>query len=157
MALTTDTQSGVTSAAYDNVKDTFPASTDPTAGTVTVTATQLQLVTGVSTEFLTDFKVGDYIWFTTTDEIRRIQSISSDTEMTLQHPISGAVAGVAFKVASKVGYRTISWANDSTGVSNINGVAMVANLSATIDTTHEAKALLIDSTIGGGIVNVIAE
>jgi hypothetical protein len=154
MAVTIDNQSGTAHAAYANVKETFPVSAAPTSGTITIVAGQPKLVVGTTTVFLTDFNVGDYIWFTSTDELRRIESISSDTELILQQPVAGAITAQAFKTIKAIGYKTISWANDITGVSNINGVAFPSGISSSYE---GKKVLLIDSTVGGGTVSVMAE
>jgi len=156
MAVTTTINTGVAHASYDNVKDTFPLSQAPTSGTISVTS-NLNTVEGTTTVFKTDFNAGDHIWFTSTDEIRKIASIESDTMLTLELAVAGAITTQAFKKVKPVGYSNISWANDATGVSNINGIAMPASLSGSYDTSKERVVLLIDSTVGGGIVNVIAK
>ena len=156
MALTSEIKAGTAHAAYANVKETFPESTAATSGTISVLAANLRNVVGVGTVFLTDFNVGDYIWITTADDLRRIDSIASDTELTLQHSATAA-AGDTYRKIKPVGYSMISWANDISGVSNINGIPFPAGVSASYDAKLNRKVLLIDSTVGGGTVTVIAE
>ena len=156
MALTSEINAGTAHAAYANVKETFPESTAATSGTISILIGDLKKVVGVGTVFLTDFNVGDYIWITTADDLRRISSIASDTEMTLQFPATVAAADT-FRKIKPIGYYTVSWANDITGVSNINKIPFAAGLSATYDGTIARKVILIDSTVSGGTVNVIAE
>ena len=68
MALTTTIIGASVRGVYDNVKDTFPASIAPTSGTVS-TKSSLKQIIGVGTVFISDVNNGDFIWFTTTDEL----------------------------------------------------------------------------------------
>tara|TARA_R110000803_G_scaffold16197_8_gene44492 strand:+ start:8206 stop:8700 length:495 start_codon:yes stop_codon:yes gene_type:complete len=164
MAVTTNNLNGMTDASYDNVKDTFPKSIASTSGTISSVNGLDKKIVGASTVFLTDFQVGDYIWFTTTDEVRRIENIVDDTNLTLEFPVATTVTAVAFSVVRKTGYKNISWMNDSVGVADINNMTYPASTSRTMSSGANGSGggkriapLLIDTTASSNIVYVSAE
>lgn len=157
MALTIDKLSGSVHASYDNVKETFPVSVASAgAGADTVDVTERD-VWGTGTAFTTDFKKGDFVWFTTTDELRRIENIVDDEKMTLEHPVASPLSGVVFKVVPREGYSSVSWLNDSTGTIEINGIPMPVDASDTFRTDLRFIPVLIDSTVSANIVTLTAK
>ena len=163
MAVTINIQSGVADASYDNVKDTFPQSAAPTGGTVS-TSGRKDYIVGSGTSFLSDFKLGDYIWFTTTDEVVKISNIVSDTELYINKELSGAVSGVAFKVVPREGWKMVSVAVDGAGAANINNIQYPASYSVSYGNGRTVsnggrrqEPVLIDSTVSGNVVLVNAQ
>jgi len=184
-------------AEYSNVKDTFPASAAPTAGTIstgyrldqiigvaTVFLTDVEkgdyiwftttdeLVEvkgvqdiGVATVFLTDVEKGDYIWFTTTDELVEVKGVQDDLILSLEREVAGALAGVAFKIVKKNGYKTISWLVDSVAAAEINSISYEAGVSKSYGNSkpngegggNRLAPVLVDSAINGNVVNISAE
>jgi len=165
MAVTINELNGMTDGAYENVKDTFPQSVAPTSGTVSSVNGLNTRIIGVGTVFLSDIQKGDFIWFTTTDEVREVVSITDDLTLTLKLPVSTTVTGVAFKVVPKKGYRNVSWGIDDAAGADINGISYNANMSRTISDNKpngqgggkRIAPLLIDSTVNGNTVFVAAE
>jgi hypothetical protein len=124
------------------------------ADTVSVTERD---VYGVGSAFTTDFQKGDFVWFTDTDELRRIENIVDDTKMTLEHPVAATITAKPFKVISREGYNSVSWLNDSVGAIEINGIAMPADASDTFRTDLKFFPILIDSTSNANVVYLTAK
>lgn len=151
-------------ASYDNVKDTFPASAAPTAGTVSTGYRKDQII-GSSTVFNTDVEKGDYIWFTTTDELVEVEAVQDDTILSLKQEVAGALSGVAFKIVKKNGYKTISWLIDTAAAAEINSISYEAGVSKTYGNSksngegggNRLAPVLVDSAINGNVVNISAE
>ncbi len=164
MAVTINKLNGMTDASYDNVKETFPVSTSGTGTLSTVNGLDTRVI-GVGTSFLTEAKKGDYIWFTTTDELREIESIADDLTLTLKFPVDTTVTGVAFSVVPRNGYRNVSWGIDSAAGADINGISYEASMSRSVGNSKpngqgggsRIAPLLIDSTVNSNIVFVAAE
>lgn len=156
MAVTIDTNSGGVYASYSNVKDTFPksvASTGAGADTVAVSGVQ---ITGTGTAFTADYRKGDYIWLIDNDEIRRIDNIVSDTEMTLE--LSATTdASTTHKVVPRQGFNSVSYLVDSSAAVTINGISIPASASETFRTDLKFIPILIDSTGGANVVTVSAK
>lgn len=151
-------------AEYSNVKDTFPASAAPTAGTIS-TGYRLDQIIGVATVFLTDVEKGDSIWFTTTDELVEVKGVQDDLILSLEREVAGALAGVAFKIVKKNGYKTISWLVDSVAAAEINSISYGAGVSKTYGNSkpngegggNRLAPVLVDSSVNGNVVNISAE
>jgi hypothetical protein len=164
MAITKNELNGMTDASYDSVKDTFPASVASTSGTLSTVNGLNTRVIGVGTVFLTDVKKGDYIWFTTTDEVRRVENVTDDLTLTLKSAVATTVTAGAFKIVPKNGYEAISWSIASTGAATINGITYEASMSNSIGSQkpnsqgggRNVAPVLIDSTANTNIVFVSA-
>lgn len=166
MALTTTIMGSTVRGVYDNVKDTFPASTAPTGGTIT-SGSRLDRLTGVGTSFLTDLEKGDFIWNTVTDELLEVESVCSDTEATLKTEMAGAITTDTFKIVKRTDnrFKTISWVIDATGTAEINTVVYPAETSESIGDTkpngqgggRKLSPILVDSTTNSNKVYVTGE
>lgn len=66
------------------------------SGTVSV-ANNTSAVSGVSTAFTTQLKIGDKLFFTDTSQIRRITAIADNTNLTLDEDVTLALSGSVFK------------------------------------------------------------
>lgn len=164
MALTTTTIGNKVRGVYDNVKDTFPASIAPTSGTISSVNTLNKKIVGSGTVFLTDVVPGDYIWFTTIDDLVKVENIVSDTELTLVKPVASTVTAVAWKVVKKsdLSFRNISWLIDSAGTAEINTVVYPASTSESDGDVkpngegggRRLSPIIVDSTTNANIVYV---
>ena len=81
----------------DNVKTTIPAYSAQT-GTVT---TDGIYVGGTGTTFTTELKRGDWIVSLSGDEVRQIDSVTSDIIAQLTHPFTVELSGSALNVIKK--------------------------------------------------------
>lgn len=165
MALTTIQTGSAIDAEYSNVKDTFPASVAPTSGTISTVNTLNKKVAGTGTVFLTDVVAGDFIWFTTVDELVEIENVVSDTSLTLKFPTLTTLTGVAFKIVKKNSFKNISWVIDGAGTAEINTIVYPASYSKTMGnsksngegSTGRLSPILVDSTTNANVVYVSAE
>lgn len=152
MAVTINNQHGV----YDNVKDTFPQSTALT-GTVS-TANNKTLIIGVGTLFSSELQVGEWIFDTTNSEIKQIQSIQSDTELTLKEPFTNSLSGATVKRTPRQTYRMASFRIDDTATAKIDGIEFLANQSGTMGLDEVSRKrpnpIIIDSTTNGNKVYI---
>lgn len=123
------------------------------------TGTDLKVIDGAGTKFLTDVVAGDYIYFPTTDEIEEIESVQSDTRLYLKTAIASK-AGVAFKFIKKYNcFRSVSILLTATA-EEINTISMPLGTSKTYGNDKPIGAgggrritpILIDSTVNAGIV-----
>lgn len=160
---TSNTTGNVTKVEYSNEKETFPVSVAPTSGTIS-TGTRKDFIVGASTVFLTDVEVGDYIWDTTNDELRKVVGVLSNTEIYLEKEFTNALSADPFKIVPKNVYRTMSWAIDAVGAADINGITFAASMSETLENNkpngegggRRLSPILIDCTANANIVNVSA-
>lgn len=146
-------------AKYENVKDTFPQSASVT-GTIS-TGSRKDLIAGSSTLFLTELQVGDYIWDTANDEVARVRTINSDTELVLEEELSNTLSGTSnWKKVTGTQYQSISWLINSTSGENIDGQLKPDGASATLQYGGDpyryrpVKPIIIDSTVNGQAVEV---
>jgi len=164
MAITTQVIGNIVESKYDNVKETFPESVAPTGGTIS-TGYRLDQLIGVGTSFLSDLEKGDVIWFTTTDELADVIAIDGDLKVTLSREISGSLAGVAFRVVKKNGFKSISWLIDSANPALINTIEYPLGTSKSYGNDkpngqgggRRTNPVLVDSTLNGNIVYVSGE
>ena len=164
MAVTTNQTGRLVDADYDNVKDTFPVSSAGT-GTISTVNGADRFVVGVGTSFLTEVEVGEFIWFKTADELAKVESIVSDTELYLVSAPATTATGDTFGVVPKVPYSSISWMIDADGAADVNGVTYPANTSRvygngkpnTSGGGRRLTPLLIDATANANNVYVSGE
>lgn len=156
MAVTIDTNSGSVFASYDNVKDTFPQSVASAGGGADTVAVLGRQITGTGTAFTTDYKKGDFIWLIDNDEIRRIENIVSDTEMTLELDAT-TDASTTHKVVPRQCFNSVSYLVDSVGAITVNGISVPASASDSFRTDLKFIPILIDSTSNANIVTVTAK
>jgi len=163
MAVTINSLNGMVDASYDTIKETFPVSIASTSGTVSSVNGLNTRIIGSGTVFLTDVKRGYFIWFTTTDEIIEVESVTDDTTLTLKESAS-TLTGVAWKVIPKNPYSNTSWGVDSVGAADINGITYEASMSKSIGGGKSngegggkrITPILIDSTANSNVVFVSA-
>lgn len=74
-------------------KDTFPRSSAKT-GTIAIASGSTQ-VNGTSTLFLTEMKIGGYLFNATDNEVRRIENIVSATSLSIDKPFTSVISGAA--------------------------------------------------------------
>jgi len=75
--------------------DTFPASATKT-GTI-VAAVGNTTIIGTGTKFTTELENNGWICDIAHDEIRKITQIKNDTTLSIDHPFTNALSGVALK------------------------------------------------------------
>lgn len=107
---------------YSVETDTVPRSL-AAAGTIsTVNGLGLKVV-GVGTTFLETFQVGEFIFIPAEKECRRIDSIESDTELTISEAFTTTIlAGQVYRKTPRSNFSMISYLFDATG-GTIDGVA----------------------------------
>lgn len=117
------------------------------SGTVTVTA-GANAVTGTSTAFTSDYRVGDYIKFGSIATYFRVSAINSDTSMNVANSVSGGVASnthsLAFPKGVPIPTHTRTSANISIdSVGNTATVALGVNIATQVATVvyHNAKVV----------------
>ncbi len=165
MAVTINKIDGMVDASYENVKETFPQSIAPTSGTVSSVNGLDKKIVGSGTTFLADIKRGDYIWFTTTDEVAEVENVVDDENLTLKASLITTVTGVAWKIVPKNGYRNVSWFVDDVASATVNNIAYPAGVSRSLGNSKpngeggggRIAPVLIDSTVNGNTVYAVAE
>lgn len=97
-------------------------------GTFSTTQTT---VTGTDTAFKTEFAIGDFLVDATNKEQRRITSILSNTEMTIESAFSADRSNIATKkgLPTFIRYELITTGTGTT----IDGVSLVANYRFVFD------------------------
>jgi hypothetical protein len=113
-------------------------------------------VSGTYSKFLTEAQVGDYIWLKDNDELKRIENILSDNEITLGDAAT-TDASTDYAIVKRECYHTVSWLVDDADAAEINGVSMLKNSSDSFCTRKRFIPILIDSTINGNVVTLSAK
>lgn len=115
---------------YTSEQDSCPRST---AGTGTIqSVNNNQKIVGTGTLFLTEFKIGDFVYILAKNEFREVVNIVSNTELTIDRPFTTVVAAAtAYRITPKVNFTMISWRADSSGSVDINGVTFPADYGST--------------------------
>ena len=161
MAITLNDKNGMADASYTNVKETFPASIAGSGLVSSVNGANVRVIGNASTLFLSEVQVGDYIWFSSTDEVREVESITDNKTLTLKLGTAAAVTTAAYKVVKKTGYRSVSWSVDAASGASINGIAYEAGMSRTIGNSNpggrRVAPVLIDTTGNSSSVFIAAE
>ena len=140
---------------YATEKDTLPRSTVAT-GTISAVNGLNKKIVGVGTAFTTEFRIGDWVYVPTEDELRKVEFIVNDTELTVSEGFTNAFSGVAFNITPKSTFRLLSWSCIS-GSAVVDGVAVSPGESdSKTDIQGSAYAglpdpVLIDAT--GGVVH----
>lgn len=103
----------------------FPSSGPfPVASTKTGTCSSLlTIVTGTGTKFTTEIVRSDYLYNATTNEVRKITGISSDTILQIESPFTTELAGQAVFITRA---QYISIAITATGSGTKDGVAIAS-------------------------------
>jgi len=164
MAVTTKTTGRNVEAEYANVKETFPESVAPIGGTVSTGYRKDQIV-GAGTSFKDEIEKGDYIWFTTTDELVEVVSVTDDTHLSLKYELAGTLAGVAYKVVKRNSFKIISWLVDDANTAAINGITypLASSKSYGNDKPNgqgggdRLAPVLVDTTANGNTVFISGE
>jgi hypothetical protein len=150
MAVTINNQT----ALYANVKDTFPQSESLT-GTASTMSRKDRLI-GSGTAFVSELETGDFIWDTVNDELLKVVSIESDTELTLSGEFSNALSGATIKRVPRIRYQSFSYLIDSSSGEEIDGILMPDGASATFAISDHysnmGNPIIIDSTVNDGNV-----
>jgi hypothetical protein len=138
-----------------------------TLGDLISSVNNLEKIVGTFTSFTTDCQPGDYIWFTTTDELVEIRNIVDDTNLTLAAAVPTSVTDVAWKIVRKSdnGFNRVSWVIDSVGAASINEIAYPASTSETLGDTQpngqgggrRIAPIIVDSTANSNVVYVTGE
>jgi hypothetical protein len=120
---------------YSNTKDTFPASVTA-VGTISAVNGLNKKIVGVGTSFTTAARIGDWIYVPSEDELRQIEAIVNDLELTVSEGFTNGFSGQAFAVTPKSTYRLISWAVlSATANPEIDGTAVPVGAGDTKDVT----------------------
>lgn len=161
MAIILNDKNGMTDASYTNVKETFPASVTGEGRVDTVNGANKRVIGDSNTEFLSKVQLGDFIWFTSTDEIREVESVTDDHTLTLKFGTASPIVAGNFKIVPKTGYRSVSWSIDTVAGATINGIAYESGMSKTVGNSNpgvrRVAPVLIDTTVGLNTVFVGAE
>lgn len=111
-------------------QDSIPLST---AGTGTITSVNnKRKIVGVGTLFTTEVEIDEYIYIIAQAEFRKVVSIESDTELTLDIKFTTDLTGSAYKITPRPMYKEVSWEVTGAGNAAIDGVTFVQNDSGTI-------------------------
>jgi len=105
---------------YDNVQDSIPKAT---AGTGTISNANNNLIIGVGTEFLTEAKIGDYIYIKAQNDFRLIENIVSDTELVISTAFGSALSGASYDITPTPIYTQVK-IMAVTGAPDIDGFAL---------------------------------
>jgi hypothetical protein len=137
-----------------------------TLGDLVSTVNNLEKVVGTFTAFTTDCQPGDFIWFTTVDELYEIRNIVDDTNLTLMLP-APSLTDVAYKIVKKSdnNFNKISWLIDAANPAKINEIDYPASTSETLGNDlpngqgggKRISPIIVDSTGNGNIVYVTGQ
>lgn len=104
---------------YSNEQDSFPRAA---AGTGTVTSYNNRLV-GVGTAFLTEAKVGTYIYIKDQYAFRKVKSVQSDTELIIDRAFDTPLSADSFHVTPNTKYTELSVRVIGAGAAKFDGVS----------------------------------
>lgn len=110
---------------YDNEQDSFPRSTTG-SGTITSVNNKTKIV-GSGSSFLTEARVGDYIYIKAQSAFRKIIEIQTATELFIDRAFASNVSASAYRITPRDCYSEISAAVVDTGAAVINGVTFAQN------------------------------
>jgi hypothetical protein len=144
---------------FNNEKDTFPRSA---AGTGTISAVNglNKKIVGVGTSFTTEVRIKDWIYIPSEDELRQVESIVNDLELTVSEGFTGPVSGLAFQVTPKSTYRLISWVVKEGTTVLIDSISFAAgegdskDVSGAPAMSSMPDPILIDAPAAGDTVHV---
>jgi hypothetical protein len=145
-------------ATYNNVKDTFPQSESIT-GTCS-TMSRKDRIIGSGTLFTTELQPGDFLYDATNTEIRKIISIESATELTVDEEFSNTLSVSTLKKTPPIGYQSIAYLIDSTSGETVDGQLLPDGATGTYavnsspSTTRRPRPLILDSTTNDGKIIV---
>ena len=111
-------------------QDSIPLSSVGT-GTITSVNNKYKIV-GVATLFTTEVEIGEFIYIKGQNEFSKVESIESDTELTLDRPFTVDLAGSAFDITPRPMYKEVSWVVTGGGDATIDGVTFSTGESGTI-------------------------
>lgn len=152
-------QAGLGYAASDTVTITT-GNADATVDVATVSNNLVsvanRMVTGNYAKFATEFQKGDYIWLKDNDELRRIETVSSDNVLILEHAAT-TDASTEYAVVNRMGFNSVSYLVDDVGTAEINGIAVPKNSSESFRTDLKFIPILIDTVTNSNKVIVSAK
>jgi len=108
------------------------ASANSTAKTGTANTNNNTTITGASTTYTTDYKIGDYIYVNT--DLRRITNIANNTLMTVDSAISGSSTGLTHRKHFPNGY-LVPIATRTDRTISIAGTTATINLGESLATS----------------------
>lgn len=113
-------------------------------------------VTGSYSKFLTEAKMGDYIWLKDNDELRRIESVVSDNEITLELAATTDIS-TDYAIVPKECYGQITITVDDVAAAKINKTPIPKNATDTFSTRKKFIPILIDTDTGNNSVFLSAK
>ena len=103
------------------VQDSVPAAA---SGSGTITSVNTGQIEGAGSAFLTEARIGHYVYMKTQNEFRRITSIPSDTELYIDSPFTGGIAGEVYHITPNSRLVEISWLVNGVADAKIDGVTV---------------------------------
>lgn len=97
---------------YTAEKDTFPRSSALT-GTISAVNGLNKKIVGSGTSFKTELTEGEWIFVAAEDEVRKIENIVSDTELTVRQGFTNGFTGATGKKTPRSAYRSVSFLVDT--------------------------------------------
>lgn len=108
----------------EDEQDSIPLSSDPTGSSPTISsANNGVLIIGTNTNFLSDFRRGDFVYIKGQNAFRMVKEIESDTVMYIDKPFQVALSNSTFHITPRANYQLVSLSL-STGDSSIDGVEL---------------------------------
>ena len=112
------------------VQDSVPAAA---AGSGTITAVNNGQIVAAGGAFLTEARVGDYIYIKAQNAFRRIERIRSDDELYIDGPFSAPLAGAAYHITPLSRLTGIGWLIGPGGPATIDGTVHIAGTNNDFD------------------------
>jgi len=130
--------------------DGFPnKGTLPTSRLLTGTFNSIDtVVTGTGSLFTTEMVEGDWLYSTTTNELRQIEGIQDDTILILGEGFSSNVTGDVVRTCRTL-YRTIMITISGTVTSTIDGKPWQPNEVESLNSNNSIRPIVYDASGGG--------
>lgn len=108
----------------NNEQDSVPRSS---VGAGTITSVNNGMIKGVGTAFTTELNVNDYIYIQGQNDFRKIDSIQSDTELSLDRKFDVDLAGATYRITPANRFTEISGYVSGGSVGKLDGRALASN------------------------------
>lgn len=142
---------------YSGVKDTLPRSVSMT-GTVSAVNGLNKKIVGVGTLFTSELHIGDWLYISSEDELRQVENIVNDLELTVSEGFTNAFAGATPAKTPQSANRMFSYIVTSVPAT-IDGVSFSVNQGSTHEShfkpgsgRSEQDPILIDASSGAVLV-----
>jgi hypothetical protein len=102
-------------------QDSVPAAS---SGSGTITSVNNSQIEGAGTAFLTEAQIGDYIYIKAQNEFRRINTITSDTQLYIDSPFTVPLAAAVYHITPQSKFVEIAWIVSGLADAIVDGVTV---------------------------------